>query len=92
MKVKFNKEVLNVINAVRDYKRFIISNNYVVDKNDNFDWYAETEKYFKTLPLPEELKTSKACFEAIIWYPEKELNILNNTNYSDLHYHELDIN
>lgn len=88
MKIKFNKEVLDVINAVRDYKRFIISNNYVVDKNNNFDWYAEAENYFKSLPLPKELNPSKACFEAIIFYPEDELKVLNDTNYSDLHYHE----
>lgn len=87
MKIKFNKEVLNVINAVKDYKKFIISNNYIVN-NDNFDWYAETKKYFESLPLPKELNSSIACLESILSYPKDDLNILNNTNYSDLHYHK----
>ena len=42
--VKMNEDILNVINAVLDYKKFIISNNYVVPK-ENFDWFMETESY-----------------------------------------------
>lgn len=87
MKVKFNKEVLNVINAVKDYKKFIVSNNHIYN-NDNFDWYVETEKYFKSLPLPKGLNPSMACLESILEFPKEELNILNGTNYSDLHYTE----
>ena len=43
MKVKFNKEILDVIHAVKDYKRFITSNNYII-KDNHFDWYTQTEK------------------------------------------------
>ncbi len=46
--VKMNEDILNVINAVLDYKKFIISNNYVVPK-ENFDWFMETESYYHCL-------------------------------------------
>lgn len=85
--VEMTKEILDVINAVKDYKRYIISNNYIIPK-DNFDWFVETEKYYHSLPLPEGMRANREDFERILAYDfhSDELERLNNTNYSDLHY------
>ena len=86
--VPMSKEILDVINAVVYYGRFVVSQNYVVPK-EGFDHFAEMEKYYHSLPLPEGMSKNRADFERILqigWYSGKELGRLNNTNYSDLRY------
>lgn len=84
--VVMSKEILEIINAVLAYKRFITRHNFVCPK-DNFDWFSETEKYYHSLPLPEGMKKNRNDFERILSYADTEdLERLNNTNYSDLHY------
>lgn len=85
--INMSLEILHVINAVRDYKRFITSNNYIV-QNQDFDWFTETEKYYHSLPLPKGMKRNRADFNRIINFDNNTLSQLNNTNYSDLHYTE----
>lgn len=75
-------EILNIINVVRDYKQFIISQNYVKPKPD-FDWFKETEKYYHSLPLPEGMKANRHDFERILYFDTRLLQKLNNTNYDD---------
>lgn len=87
MKIKFNEEVLNVMHAVKDYKRFIISNNYII-KDKNFDWYTQTEKYYNSLPLPTGLNTSTACFNAVLHYPKEVLKEIDSTTFENLHNFE----
>lgn len=81
MKMQFSENILNTIHAIRDYKSFIISDNYITKEKD-FDWYKETEKYFYGLPT--ELNKSKNSLEAILVFPQKELNRLDNTEVKDL--------
>lgn len=84
--VEMNIDILNVINAVLDYKKFIVSNNYVIPK-EGFNWFMETEAYYHSLPLPDGMKRNRSDFERILGYNQIEiLHKLNNTNYSDLHY------
>lgn len=86
--IPMSKEILDVINAVVYYGRYIMSNNYIVPK-ENFDHFAEMEKYYHSLPLPEGMAKNRADFERILqigWYSGKELERLNSTNYSDLRY------
>lgn len=84
--VEMNIDILNVINAVLDYKKFIVSNNYVVPK-EGFNWFMETEAYYHSLPLPDGMGTNRNDFERILGYDNTDiLKRLNNTNYSDLHY------
>ena len=86
--IPMSKEILDVINAVIYYGRYIMSHNYIVPK-DGFDHFAEMEKYYHSLPLPEGMSKNRADFERILqigWYSGKELERLNNTNYSDLRY------
>lgn len=86
--VEMNKEILDVVNAVINYGRFIISNNYIIP-TENFDHIKKMEEYYKSLPLPEGMNKNNSDFERILdlgWYSNKELESLNNTNYSDLHY------
>lgn len=84
--VMMNKEILDVINSVIDYKKFICSHNAVIPK-ENFDWFTETEKYYHSLLLPEGMNKNRNDFERILRYANTEdLDRLNNTNYSDLHY------
>lgn len=86
-----NIQILNVINAVLDYKKWICSNNRLIGKESGtFDWYKDTEKYYKSLSLPDGMKKNNQDFEKVLAYSNYSdyLNNLNNTNYSDLHYHE----
>lgn len=84
--VKMSTDILNVINAVLDYKKFVISNNYVDPKAD-FDWFTETEKYYYSLPLPSGMEKSRKDFEIILEYMNTGfLNRLNNTESVDLQY------
>lgn len=83
-----SKEILDVINAVVYYGRYITSHNYIVPKDD-FDHFAEMERYYLSLPLPEGMSKNRADFMRILqigWFSGKELERLNNTNYSDLRY------
>lgn len=88
-KIRMSIEILNIIHAVLDYRRFICSHN-MITKEDGFDAFAETEKYYKTLPLPKELHHNRADFEKILSYTNQQdkLDRLDNTAYSDLHYDE----
>lgn len=84
--VPMNKEILDVINAVITYGKFIRSHNYIVPKED-FDHIAEMEKYYHSLPLPPSMSKNRADFEKILqigWYSGEELERLNNTEQSDL--------
>ena len=87
-KVAMTKEILDVINAVVSYGKFVRDHNYIIPKED-FDVYAEMEKYYHSLPLPANMKKSRHDFERILqigWYSDEELERLNNTDYSDLHH------
>ncbi len=84
--VKMSKEILDVVNAVLTYKRFICSHNYLCPK-ENFDWYYETKKYYHSLTLPEGMKKNRNDFERILSCENSEdLKMLNNADPSDLHY------
>ena len=85
-------EILDIINAVVDYRQYIWSNNRVVPKPD-FDWYKETEKYFNSLPLPYGMKYNRTTFENILSYAinkqmQEKLNVLNGTEERDLCQYE----
>lgn len=84
--IAMTKEILDVINAVISYGKFISSHNYIIPKED-FDHVAEMEKYYHSLPLRDGMSKNRADFERILqigWYSEKELERLNNTEQSDL--------
>lgn len=85
--MRMNTEILNVINAVMNYQRFICSNQRIF-KNDNFDWYSETKKYFETIPLPKGLKHNRDTLEKILCYglPNRLwwLNALNGMQEEEL--------
>ena len=86
--IKMTMEILNIINAVVDYKKFICSHNMIINK-DGFDWFSETEKYFNSLPLPENINHSRIVFERILKYATErqmieQLKILNNTEINEL--------
>ena len=84
-KIKMSIELLDVICAVLDYRRFILSNQRIANK-ENFDCFTETESYFKTLPLPDGMKHNRDTFEKILSYEAdtERLTRLNNTEYCDL--------
>lgn len=84
-KIKMSIELLDVICAVLDYRRFIVSHQRVFHK-ENFDYFAETENYFKTLPLPDGMKHNRNTFEKILSYEAdtERLTRLNNTECCDL--------
>ena len=73
------KEMLDIINLVRAYKRYIIKENNVL-KKDGFDWYEETQDYYLTLPL-KGFKRNIEDFEFIILMDEETLKELNNKEF-----------
>ena len=84
--VSMSKEILDVINAVVDYGRFVMSHNCVVPQ-DGFDQYALMEKYYHSLPLPEGMAKNRTDFERILqigWYSDNELKLLNNFEQKEL--------
>ena len=81
--MRMNEQILNILNAVVDYKKFIISNNMIF-QNKEFDWYRETEKYFSSLPLPDGMKHSKYFFEKILAIDGKTLDKFNSTESEEL--------
>lgn len=78
-KIKMSVKLLNVINAVVDYRRYIISNNYIFPQKD-FDDIEKTKRYFKTLPLPEGVNHNNANFEKILIFGGAASNILDKWN------------
>lgn len=87
--MKMTEEILNIIHAVLDYKKLICSQNrlnqfYV----DNFDWFAETEKYYRSLDLPEGMKHHRSYLESILSYQTRggmeKLDKMDNTESEDL--------
>jgi len=64
--VKMSMEILNVINAVLDYKQFLISYHTFILKESNFDFIAETKKFYYSLDLPEGMNKNIGDFEAIL--------------------------
>ncbi len=86
-KVAMTKEIMDVINAVISYGKFIRDHNYIIPQ-EGFDLFAEMEKYYHSLPLPDGMKKNRHDFERILqigWYSDGELERLNNIAYSDLH-------
>lgn len=84
--IPMNEEILNVINAVVSYGKFVRDHNYIIPKED-FDPYEEMEKYYHSLPLPDGMKKNRFDFERILqigWYSDEELKRLNNLEFSEL--------
>jgi len=84
MKIQFNKETLNTIHAVRDYKRFLSSYHVMLLGNDQFDKDAEAEKFFNNLPITGGIPKSNVGYEAIVCYPQLILDELDKVEYKDL--------
>ena len=79
-----NTEILNVINAVLDFKKFMVSNSLVM--KTRLDWFSLTEEYFNKLPLPDGMFHNRVTFEKILNYgrDSKLLNRLNDMEEFDL--------
>lgn len=87
--MKMTEEILNIIHAVLDYKKFICSQNRIKQfHKDNFDWFAETEKYYCSLELSEGMKHHRSYLEAILSYQTRggmdKLNKMDSTEPEDL--------
>lgn len=83
MTIKMNMNVLNTIHTVKDYRRFLSSYHVMLLGNDQYDKDAETEDFFYSLPI-EELPKCKACYEAIIRFPQYMLDTLDSMSAKDL--------
>jgi two-component SAPR family response regulator len=69
-KTPLTEEIQAIILTVQDYARFLRHYHMSVLKNQNFDWWNETEKFYISLKdkLPEGMNTCLACFEAVMSY------------------------
>lgn len=83
--IRMNMDILYVINAVLDYKKFIVSDSWV-KKTEKFDWYQKTKDYYFSLPLPEGMRKNLLDFNLILRYNSNSsyLDKLNNTEPEDL--------
>lgn len=84
--IKMNRDILDVINVVLDYKKFIISENMIMKKKE-FDWYKKTQDYYHSLQLPNGMMKNILDFEKILSYGEGNravLEELNNTPTEEL--------
>lgn len=66
--IRMNMDILNIINVVLDYKRFLVSYHMFVLKEKDFDFLTETRKFYNSLELPEGMNNNIADFEAILSY------------------------
>jgi hypothetical protein len=66
---------LNIIHAVRDYRRWIISNNFCKPIAE-FDWFTATERYYQTLlpAIENEMKCNRKDFERIFQIPQSDID------------------
>ena len=69
MKVPMTKEIQSVICAIHDYSKYLRSYHHFVLNELDFDWWQEAENFYNKMPLPEGMNSSKACFNAVMWYP-----------------------
>lgn len=83
---KMNKEILEVINTVINYKKYLVGYHVRILKNEDYDCMAETEKFYYSLPLPNGMKKNNQDFEIILDYSRNKnlLDELNKTNFEDL--------
>lgn len=87
--MKMTKEVLNIIHAVLDYRKFICSQNMLKQFHvDNFDWFEETKNYYCSLDLPEGMIHNRTHLESILSYQTRggmeKLDKMDNTESEDL--------
>lgn len=76
--VRLNRDMLNTIHTVRDYRRFLSSYHVHLLGNKQFDKDAETEKFFYGLPTTGGLPKSRYFYEAIINYPKDGLDYIDS--------------
>ena len=74
MKINFNKDILNTIHAVRDYRKFLVSYHIHLLGNKEFDKDVEAEKFFYEIQETGGLPKSRRCYDAIIYYPKENLD------------------
>ena len=76
MKIKMDESLQVTILAVQTHYKALYYDRYVrANKFDNLDMFAcwqDTRDYFHSIPLPEGMAHSTACFEAIMRYPIKD--------------------
>lgn len=84
--VKMNKDILEVINTVINYKRYLVGYHVRILKNENYDYMSEIERFYYSLPLPVGMNKNNQDFERVLDYcrDTKYLEELNNTNKEDL--------
>lgn len=80
------EDILNIINCVIAYKKFITIYHRDILHESEFDFIPETRKFFYTLPMPEGITQHNLTFETILSYArnDKFLNELNNTEIAEL--------
>lgn len=85
--VVMNREILDVINAVVCYGKWIRSHDCIVKSGENYDHIVAMEKYYHSLPLPEGMAKNRMDFDRILqigWYSDEELQRLNSMEENDL--------
>ena len=87
--VKMNETLLYIIGTIQDYKKYLISKNYlqkIISGKDELDWYEGTKELYNSLNNElfnkAGIKKNNYTFERIITYPLT--NEINNTEFEDL--------
>ena len=88
-RIRLNRELLNIIIAVQNYKTFQLSNFMLekcLDENTDYDWYSNVKDYFfaidRELIQKANIKQNLSTFEKILVYQVPE-------DAETVEYHEL---
>ena len=84
--IKMSKEILEVINTVINYKRYLVGYYVRILKDEDYDYMNEMERFYYSLPLPIGMNKNNQDFEHILDYcrNNRYLEELNNCNSDDL--------
>lgn len=83
--MKMTSDILDIIHVVLDYKKFICSQNLLVQfHKEDFDWAIETEQYYYSLNLPEGMKKNMHDFLKILTYANRSEELIEMDNSDNL--------
>lgn len=84
-RIGMSKEILNIINVVLDYKKFLSSYHYKMLKDMDFDVIEKAEEFYYSLDLPNGMNKNKIDFETILSYGiSGHINKLNLLQVNEL--------
>jgi hypothetical protein len=84
-RIEMNKDILNIVNVVLDYRKFLASYHYHILKDMKFNIDKKADEFYYSLDLPQGMNKNINDFEVILDYGRnKYINKLNSLNEDEL--------